>query len=189
MTNLAKILLFLKNYEAEDQKEAEDVKMIISLISQHENIFQRSCLEAHITASALVVNQKNKKILLHNHKKLNKWLQFGGHADGEEDLSIVTMKEAQEETGLSDLSFIYSNQGKPTPIDIDVQVIPKIENIEKHLHLDFRFLIETSEVEVPKPPTEESQQLSFFSFEEIEAIKDKLDSSLLRLIKKAEKLI
>ena len=125
---------------------------------------------------------ETKQILLHNHKKLNKWLQFGGHADGETDLSVVAFKEAEEETGLSDLYF-YSAK----PMDIEVQTIPENKGAPEHLHLDFRYLIFTKATEVPTPEEHESQDLKFFSFEEVYKMSEKLDNALIRLIKKAEK--
>lgn len=180
----AKVIELLDQFETDDHREIADIKKIKELVEQHENIFVRDCLSSHLTGSALVVNPKTKKILLHNHKKLNKWLQFGGHADGETDLAKVAMKEAEEESGLTDLSF-YAQQ----PLDIEVQVIPKKNDIPEHLHLDFRYLIFTNAEELPTPEEHESQDLKFLDFQEAYELGDKLDYALVRLIKKAEKLI
>ncbi|MFZ5437613.1 MAG: NUDIX hydrolase [Patescibacteria group bacterium] len=179
-----KIIELLNWFETSDSRELADVKKIIELVTKHENIFIRDCLEAHLTGSALVVNPTTQKILLHNHKKLNKWLQFGGHADGETDLAKVAMKEAKEESGLTDLEF-YTDK----PIDIEVQIIPEKKGIPAHLHLDFRYLIFTQAEKLPKPAEHESQDLKFLSFSEGYELGDKLDYALMRLIKKAAKVI
>lgn len=179
-----KVIELLNLFETSDSRELADVKKIKELVTKHENIFVRDCLEAHLTGSALVVNSKTRKILLHNHKKLNKWLQFGGHADGEVDLAKVAMKEAEEESGLTDLEFY-----KDTPIDIEVQLIPEKNSVPAHLHLDFRYLVFTQAEKLPKPEEHESQDLKFLSFSEVYELGDKLDYALIRLIKKTERLV
>jgi 8-oxo-dGTP pyrophosphatase MutT (NUDIX family) len=185
-----KVLNLLANFQPSDEKENHDVLKIKELIVEHENIFSRSCLEGHLTASALVVNSQTKMVLLHKHRKLNMWLQFGGHADGDSDMAFVAIKEAREETGLSDLKFlIRDGQTEILPIDIDLQTIPEMEETPEHYHLDFRFILLTNATEIPKPNEEESQDLKFFSFAEIEAMDDKLDFALRRLARKTERLM
>jgi hypothetical protein len=76
------IINILKEFKPSDDQGVKDVKFIEKMVTKHENIFVRECLDGHLTASALVVNPKTGMVLLHNHKKLNKWLQFGGHEDG-----------------------------------------------------------------------------------------------------------
>ncbi|NCN45203.1 MAG: NUDIX hydrolase [Candidatus Pacebacteria bacterium CG10_big_fil_rev_8_21_14_0_10_36_11] len=177
-----KVLNLLEKIEPVDQQESFDIQKVKELIVKHENIFDRDCLVAHLTASALVVNPRTKKVLLHNHKKLNKWLQFGGHADGESDLAKVALKEAGEETGLIDLVFLTH-----LPIDLEVQKIPFHKGIPEHLHLDFRFVLITDAEKVPTPDEVESQELQFFDFSAISQMN--LDLALVRLANKAEKLI
>ncbi len=185
-----KVLDLLANFQPSDEKEKADFIRIKELIAKHENIFSRSCIEGHLTASALVINSQTKMVLLHNHRKLNMWLQFGGHADGDNDMAFVALKEAREETGLSDLKFLIKDeQTEILPIDIDLQTIPEMEETPEHFHLDFRFILLTNATEIPKPNEEESQDLKFFSFQEIEAMGDKLDFALRRLAKKAEFLM
>lgn len=184
------IINILKEFTPTVGQEATDVKFITQMVTDHDNIFVRECLDGHLTASALVVNPQTKMILLHNHKQLNKWLQFGGHADGDTDLTKVSMKEAEEETGLTDLKFFpVTGKNKPFPIDIEVQTIPEKKGIPEHYHLDFRFLITTSATEVPTPEESESQELQFFSFAETHNMTEMLDPALRRLIKKAEDLL
>lgn len=179
-----KVLELLSKFKPHDEQELKDLAQIRTLVEQHEDIFTRNCLAAHLTGSALVVNPKTKKILLHQHKKLNKWLQFGGHTDGETNLAAVAMKEAQEESGLTDLIF-YSAK----PLDIEVQKIPAKNEVPAHLHLDFRYLVFTQAESLPKPAEHESQTLKFIDISDIDYLVGQLDYALVRLIKKASKLI
>ena len=156
-------------------------------MSKHENIFDRECTQAHLTGSALVFNPENNTVLLHNHKKLNKWLQFGGHADGDTNISKVALKEAQEESGLKDLKFFNPQKNAVVePVDIEVQTIPENKGVAQHLHLDFRYLITTTATELPTPEKHESQELHFFTFSELNTISEKIDPALHRLIEKAK---
>lgn len=180
------VLDLLENIKPFDEQEKISIQKIKKLIALHENIFDRECLSAHLTASALVVNPKNKMVLLHLHKKLKIWLQFGGHADGETNLANVALKESMEETGLQDLKFF---QNKKNPLDIDLQIIPKIDNVIEHHHLDFRYLLLTQTEHIPIPNANESQELRFFSFQELENLKNELDPALKRLAKKALKTL
>ncbi len=181
------IIETLKKFSTTNKQEQEDVQTIIELVNKYDNIFDRECTQAHLTGSALVFNPKNKTVLLHNHKKLNKWLQFGGHADGETNIPEVAMKEAQEESGLKDLAFFNpQNNAVIKPVDIEVQTIPENKGVSQHLHLDLRYLITTDATQVPTPEEHESQELQFFTFTELNRISDKIDPALHRLIEKAQ---
>lgn len=180
------LLNVLRNFKPYDEKEASDIKKIVELVKKYENIFSRESGMAHVTGSALVVNPRTKRFLLHEHKRLKKWLQFGGHADGETNLPDVAMKEAKEETGLSDLKFATN---KSIPVDIELQTITETKEGVEHFHLDFRYILFTEAIKVPSPNESESQILRFFSFKEINGLDVKLDPSLRRLAKKAENLL
>lgn len=181
-----KILSILDAYNPADPVEEKDVEVIRSLVKKYSNIFERSCLKAHMTGSALVCNPVQGTVLLHNHKKLNRWLQFGGHADGETNLAKVALKEAEEETGLSDLKFFESSTLETLiPIDIEVQTIPENKGVPQHLHLDFRYLLITAAVEIPTPDETESQELKFFTQSELSNSGIQVDPALQRLINKA----
>ena len=163
------IATLLAQISPTDDAEAKDIETINRLMLEHldarPTLFERACEHAHFTASAFVINPHTRKALLHKHKKFGNWLQFGGHADGEQDLRAVALKEAEEESGLSDLVFVQE-----LPFDISVHTISARDGIAEHLHLDIRYLLTTQTTEVPTPAdSQESQELAFFPLEYFES--------------------
>ncbi|MFO1469452.1 MAG: NUDIX hydrolase [Turneriella sp.] len=103
---------------------------------QSADAYQRLHLPGHITGSAWIVDPGRTQTLLVHHAKLNIWVQPGGHADGDEDILSVALREAREETGLNALSVV------PDFFDIDIHTIPARPDIGQHDHYDVRFLFE-----------------------------------------------
>lgn len=131
------LLSLLNNYHPKDKVEQIYKEETITFIKNNQNCFDRSNLNGHITASAWLLNKDKTKVLLMLHKKLNSWLQLGGHADGESNVAFVAMKEAQEESGIEEINLIDDNI-----FDIDIHTIPAHKDIPEHLHYDIRFLLE-----------------------------------------------
>lgn len=180
----AKALALLAGHQPADAKEARDIDRIRSLILAQPDIHSSSCEAGHITASAVIVEPEWRRTLLHYHKRLGRWLQVGGHLDGETDISQAAMREAREETGLPDLRFIPTDDA-PRPVDIDVHTIPPLADQPEHLHLDFRFVLVTSQPEALLPAPGESTQFRWLSFTEALDLGDEIDASLRRLLRKA----
>lgn len=107
---------------------------VLDFVDRHPDALLRSCRDGHLTGSALVVDTTGDALVLMFHKKLQRWLQPGGHADGDGDLARVALREATEETGIAGLTVASD------VVDIDIhRVDPPRE--EPHLHLDVRFLV------------------------------------------------
>lgn len=111
-----------------------DRERILELVDSHDDIAVRTCRPGHLTGSAFVVDISRDACLMLFHTKLQRWLQPGGHADGDTNLAHVALREAEEETGITGLRVV-------TPaIDVDIhEVDPPKE--DAHLHLDVRYLI------------------------------------------------
>lgn len=110
------------------------VDRFVGFVLEHEDCFERTLLQGHITGSAWVVDPSGSKVLLTHHRKLNKWLQLGGHADGHSNVLEVAKREAEEESGLKELSVIESGI-----FDVDIHVIPARKLEPEHFHFDIRF--------------------------------------------------
>ena len=182
---LAQILRMLDAHQPAEAKEAGDIELIKRLIADHPNIMNQNCEVAHITASALIVDASSRRVLLHFHKRLRRWLQVGGHADFETDIAQVALREAREETGLPDLSFYPAND-KIAPIDYDVHSIPQHGDLPQHLHLDFRYLLLTRKPNALAPAAGESTRFRWLRFDEALALGDEIDDSLKRLLRKGQ---
>ncbi len=107
---------------------------ILDFVAAHDDALHRSCRRGHLTGSALVVDATGEHVLLLFHTKLQRWLQPGGHCDGDANLAAVALREATEESGIDGLRI------HPFAIDLDVhEVDPPGDG--PHLHLDARFLV------------------------------------------------
>ncbi len=127
------LLEALSSYQPWDETEAMHVQNMISFISREPQCFDRAVVEGHITGSAWIVSPDERSCILVHHKKLNRWLQPGGHADGNTDVFEVAQQEALEETGLKKL------QSDENIFDIDVHLIPARKSDPEHYHYDIRF--------------------------------------------------
>jgi 8-oxo-dGTP pyrophosphatase MutT (NUDIX family) len=125
----------LAAYSPPDALQAELRARMLAFLAEHEDALERSCAPGHFTASALVVDAARERALLTLHTKLGRWLQLGGHCDGDGNLGASALREAREESGIEDLALA------PAPIDLDIHAIPARAGEPEHLHLDVRFLV------------------------------------------------
>lgn len=134
-------------------------RRVLKFCADHPDALHRTCSEGHLTGSGVVVAPLRREALLIHHKKLGRWLQPGGHADGEGDLAQVALREATEETGIEGLEVV-------TPaISLDIHEIPPRKNEPMHLHLDLRFLILAPEDAEADPDLGETNGASWFGLE------------------------
>ena len=108
---------------------------MLEFLERHEQPLERACLAGHFTASALVLHADAQRALLTHHRKLKRWLQLGGHCDGEANPARAALIEANEESGIEGLRI------NPKPIDLDIHSIPARPGEPEHLHLDLRYLV------------------------------------------------
>ncbi len=159
-----------------DPHEALMTEAIIAFVEQHEDCFLRSCLTGHLTGSAWITDPKGTRTLLTHHRKLDKWLQLGGHADGDTDLLAVALKEAREESGLTRFRVRQAEV-----FDVDRHEIPERKGVPAHWHLDLRFWLEADPAE-PLVVSDESHDLAWVAIKEVERLNP--EESMLRMVRK-----
>lgn len=172
------VLKQLTGYQAEalEAHESAVVDEMIRFVRTHDTCLLRSCLTGHLTGSAWIVDPTRTWALLTHHRKLDKWLQLGGHADGDPDLWSVALREAREESGLTRLSWLSKEI-----FDLDSHEIPERKGIQAHVHHDLRFLFEADPNE-PLTVTDESKQLSWVRLDQVVALN--AEESLARMVRK-----
>jgi len=171
----------LAHHRPADPEEAADLARIVAFVSTHADPFDRRIAEGHLTASALVVSATGERVLLLHHRKLDRWLQPGGHGDpGETSGEQVALREAREETGLAGLAL---HPGAPRPLDVDVHDIPARGDEPAHQHLDLRYLVVAPEGTALAPALAEMRDLRWFAWDEVDALGP--DPGLRRALAKA----
>jgi 8-oxo-dGTP pyrophosphatase MutT (NUDIX family) len=179
--------LLLELLERHADRRPEDravVDRVSAFVRAHPDCFLRSCPPGHITGSAWILSPDHRHVLLTHHRKLGRWLQLGGHSDGEGDPRQVALREAQEESGLADFRFL-PNVEDPLPLDLDVHLIPAHGGEPAHLHLDVRFLLVAAAGQELRV-SEESKDLCWFERARLEEFVD--EESLLRLERRAREI-
>lgn len=122
-----------------DEAERHDRDAIVALVADSARCFDRRLyVPGHITGSAFVVDAGSGRVLLHHHRRLDRWLQLGGHDEGEHDPLQTALREAREESGLLDLAPLST-----AILDIDVHEIPAGRSEPPHLHHDVRYALQT----------------------------------------------
>ena len=166
----------VERYALRFPAEQAVVADFLSFVQAHENCFDRSLREGHVTGSSWIVDRPHKHCLLTHHKKLGRWLQLGGHADGDSQVMRVATREAEEESGLKQLALVSREI-----FDIDVHLIPEREQEPAHYHYDVRFLFEADKNEM-LVVSEESNDLAWVPLASIEDYS--CEESILRMVRK-----
>jgi len=175
---LTDMIARLRQHEARAEPGGE-VAMLAEygpFMAAHPDCLWRTCLAGHLTASAWIVDPPRERTLLTHHHKLDRWLQLGGHVDGEADLAAAAMREAREESGLTRLHLV-----SPEIFDVDRHRIPARGAEPEHWHFDVRFLIEADPAE-PLAISSESKDLAWVALAEVSRLNP--SESLARMVRK-----
>ncbi len=170
------LLQLLRAYRARDARDRECRERFIEFVDNNPNCCERTPAIGHVTGSAWITNRLRTRFLLTFHKQLGLWLQLGGHADGETDLVAVALREAREESGLSEIALVSEEI-----FDLDIHLIPESNAIPQHYHYDVRFLCEANDA-APLAISHESHDLRWLSRKEVAAITR--EESILRMLRK-----
>ena len=172
-----KLLALLGHYQKQALagSDADIVMRFRRFVYRQPRCFERDCWDdGHVTGSALVLNSDRSSMLMTLHAKLGKWLQLGGHADGETDPLAVACREANEESGLAVKPL--STQA----IDLDVHAIPGGDD-PPHYHYDVRFVLAAEPS--PLAVSRESLALRWVRFDDLASFTQ--EESILRLVAKS----
>lgn len=171
----------IKAYKSAFAIEDDYRERFLHLLESEHDCFFRHLAHGHITGSAFIVSPDHQQVLLLHHRKLDRWLQPGGHADGDEHVVRVAEKEAREETGLESIRL-----ASPEILDLDIHPIPERGSDPEHLHYDIRFLF-TANPDEPLQQNRESKALAWLNPEEVPA-RTGDNSSINRMLRKVNGL-
>jgi 8-oxo-dGTP pyrophosphatase MutT (NUDIX family) len=162
-------VLVLKGYE--DQTDQTDLRQAyLDHLAEHPDGLWKACHAGHITASALVIDPDGGRVLLTLHKKLQMWLQMGGHCEpGDARLADAALREATEESGVPGLSLLPGG-----PVRLDRHPIPP----PCHCHFDVQYAV-VAPPDATHTISDESLDLRWFGYDEVPKV---ADESVVRLL-------
>lgn len=166
----------LAKHQPFDAAEAEALATIQAFVAANPLCFGRQLSIGHVTGSAWIVDPARTQAVLTHHRKLDMWLQLGGHCDGESDTLAAAWREAREESGLRSVKPVTD-----AIFDIDVHQIPARKTEVAHYHHDVRYLFEADPAE-PLVVSAESKALAWVPFTDLERMG--VDASVLRMLAK-----
>ncbi len=167
------LLASLMAYRADDAEQRTAQTLFTGFARSHPDCCQRTHPPGHFTGSAWLVSKDGARVLLTHHRKLDRWLQLGGHADGDADLARVALREAEEESGLAGLRV------EGGIFDLDCHAIPARGSDPAHLHWDVRYVVRAG-VDERYAVSAESLDLAWRPIAEI-AADTEADPSLRRM--------
>ena len=163
----------LHAYLPESPEEIISKERFIDFVKAHRDCFERDCKPGHMTASAWIVNFDNNQFLLTLHKKLRKWVQLGGHSDGDPNSLNVAIREAQEESGIQNFHIVSH-----AIFDLGIHYFA-----HEHTHYDICFLLQVADSNKSISISEESLDLQWFS-----KLPSTFEPNLYRMFKKWKSL-
>lgn len=170
------VLALLARYRPFDDDDRDARGRTEQFIRDHHDCFERALAIGHVTASAWIIDGARRSVLLTHHRKLGRWLQLGGHVDGNPDVAAAALREAREESGLVALTAVSEGI-----FDCDVHKIPAYGSEAAHDHYDLRFLLE-ADSSLPLVVSEESKDLAWVGLGDVARLAP--DRSVLRMLAK-----
>jgi 8-oxo-dGTP pyrophosphatase MutT (NUDIX family) len=158
MTRSERLLDELRTYAPADETEAAHRQAMLELLERGDDAFTRGLFApGHFTASCYIVDDAGR-LLLHHHRRLDRWLQMGGHIERDESPDVAALREGSEESGLRDLLLVGDGI-----FDLDIHPIPAAKGESEHHHFDVRYLARTSSPEAVMIDRAESNALAWVS--------------------------
>ena len=176
------LLQLLNRHETRFMEEAGFVARARAFVEANTDVFNREHLPLHVTGSAWVVSPDFTQALILHHVKQDQWFQPGGHADGDNDVLRVALRETSEETGLDpDQIQLLSDE----VFDVDIHTIPASRHDTWHEHIDLRFLVQIDN-RLPVPGSDESHEVLWVDLRHVSAYNN--NRSTWRMVEKTRQL-
>jgi len=176
------LLQLLNRHETRFMEEAGFMARARAFVEANTDVFNREHLPLHVTGSAWVVSPDFTQALILHHVKQDQWFQPGGHADGDNDVLRVALRETSEETGLDpDQIQLLSDE----VFDVDIHTIPASQHDTWHEHIDLRFLVQIDN-RLPVPGSDESHEVLWVDLRHVSAYNN--NRSSWRMVEKTRQL-
>lgn len=172
----AEIIRQLRDYQDRWKNESEIAGRFMDFVASYPDCFERHLQAGHVTGSAWLVDRSSIRVLLTHHKKLDMWVQLGGHADGDSDVFRVAWREAAEESGLEGIVPVSRQI-----FDLDVHRIPARGAEPEHFHWDVRYAFRAMAGEAYRV-SDESHALGWIEINALRSVTQ--EESMLRMARK-----
>lgn len=153
------------NYMPFNEEEDRDKMVILDYLSKNEDAFYRENKVSHMTASGWIVNKEKTKVLMAYHNIYHSWSWLGGHADGNEDLLSVAMKEAKEESGVEHIRPLLDSIFSLEILSVNGHY-KNGEYVPTHTHMNVTYLLEADENDPVFIKQDENSAVGWFTLDE-----------------------
>lgn len=179
----------LENFVPYNEQEEVDKNVMLQSINDFDDILTRQNKYGHFTSSSFILNKERTKVLMIYHKIYNSWAWTGGHADGDNDLLYVAIKEAKEETGLKNVAPINKNIYSLEIINVNGHE-KRGKYVNSHVHFNVTYILEADENEEIHIKPDENSGVKWVQIEEVDKIssekwmRDRVYSKIINKMKK-----
>ncbi|MGI6510230.1 MAG: NUDIX hydrolase [Erysipelotrichaceae bacterium] len=168
-----KLIQQIKDYKPFNEQERKDKDIILTYLKNYDDIFCRTNLIAHMTASGWVLNKTKDKLLMAYHNLYDSWAWLGGHADGHYDLLEVAVREVKEESGVKTVKVLLDDIYSLEILSVDGH-FKNGEYVPTHVHLNITYLLQADEKETITSKEDENSAVGWFNLiEAVEASNEK----------------
>lgn len=161
----------IENYKPYNEQEEKDKETMLKYINTFDDVLTRNNEFGHFTASSWAVNKQRTKVLMIYHNIYKSWAWTGGHADGEENLLNVAIRELKEETGVKNVKVLNNDIFSLEIICVDGHV-KREKYVSSHVHLNVTYLLEVDEEETLKIKEDENSGVKWVNIEDVEKVTD-----------------
>ena len=160
------LLQKIEKYIPVNEQEENDKKIMLDYMQKNSDYLTRENGVAHFTTSIWTVNKERTKTLMVYHNIYDSWSWIGGHADGEEDLASVALRELKEETGVESAALVSKEIYSLEILTVDGHM-KKGKYVPSHLHFNVTYLAEADEDQILIVNEDENKGVKWFSFEDV----------------------